>query len=69
MRTAHAVAVNMPPPSEERLPARSIKPLAHSKYRRRRRGALPCRPADCELQRRLRFRLFRAAPHSWLGWQ
>ena len=43
MRAAHAVAPNLAPPSEERLPVREIKPLAHSKYRRRRRGAPPRR--------------------------
>jgi len=30
MRAAHAVAPNLAPQSEERLPVRGIKPLAHS---------------------------------------
>ena len=59
MRAAHAVAPNLPPPPEERLPASDIKPPARSKYRRRRRGAPPCRPADCGLQRHfLHFRAY-----------
>jgi hypothetical protein len=43
MRGAHAVSPNLAPPSEERLHVRAMKPLAHSKYRRRRCGDPPRR--------------------------
>ena len=46
MRAAHAVAPNLTPPPEERLPVRSIKPLEESKYRRSRRGLRPAAVLD-----------------------
>ena len=58
MRAADAVAPNLAPPTEERCPVRKTKPLYQWKYRRRRRGAPPCRHADCRLQ--WRFLHFRA---------
>jgi hypothetical protein len=45
LRAAHAVVPNLQPPPEERLPVRGMKPLEHSKYRRRRRGTPPRRDA------------------------
>jgi hypothetical protein len=36
-----AIAPNLPKRRHERLTTSDIKPLAHSKYRRRRRGAPP----------------------------
>jgi len=50
MRAAHAVAPNLPPPTDERPPVRGIKPLEHSTYRRRRRGTPPRRDAGCGSQ-------------------
>jgi hypothetical protein len=43
MRAAHAVAPSLAYPPQWRLPTTDIKPLARSKFRRRRRGAPPCR--------------------------
>ena len=43
MCAADAGARNLAYPPEWRLPTTDIKPLACSKCRRRRRGALPCR--------------------------
>jgi len=43
MRAAHAVAPNLAYPPQWRLPITDIKPLARSKFRRRHRGAPPCR--------------------------
>jgi len=58
MRTAHAVAPNLPLPPEERRPARGIKPLERSKYHRRRLGTPPRRDAGYGSQ--WRFPRFRA---------
>jgi len=38
-----AIAPNLPKRRHKRLTASDVKPLAHSKYRRRRRGAPPSR--------------------------
>jgi hypothetical protein len=43
MRAADAVAPNLAYPSEGRLPATDIEPLARSRCRHRRSGAPPCR--------------------------
>jgi hypothetical protein len=50
LRAAHAVAPNLPPQPEERLPVRGNKPLEHSKYRRRWRGTPPRSDAGCGSQ-------------------
>jgi hypothetical protein len=50
MRAAHAVAPNLPPPLGERPPTSDSQPPARPKYRRRRRGAPPCRLVDGGLQ-------------------
>ena len=66
MRAANAVAPNLPPPPGERRPVSKAKPLYQWKYRRCRRGAPPCRHADCRSQ--WRFLHFRAsAPPRNLG--
>ena len=62
MRAANAVAPNLPPPPEERRPVSKAKPLYQWKYRRCRRGAPPCRHADCRLQ--WRFFIFVPPPHQ-----
>jgi len=47
MRAADAVAPNLPPPADGRGPVRKTMALYPWKYRRCRRGAPPCRHADC----------------------
>jgi hypothetical protein len=67
MRAAHAIAPNLPPPPEERLPVKVIKPMEHSKCRCRRRGAPPRRDEGYGSQ--WRFLHFRAcAPPSISEW-
>jgi hypothetical protein len=65
MRTADAVAPNLPYPPEERLLVRNVKPLARSKCSRRRRGTPPRRDAGCGSQRRFP-RLRACAPQHFL---
>jgi len=65
MRAADAVAPNLPHPPEMGLPVRDVKPLARSKFRRRRRGTPHRRDADCGSQwRLLRLLICVPAPHQ-----